>query len=664
MAIGQTPAVEIETRLKNDQALQKIAELKNAMSSGFKEAAGDAKSSLAGLGKNVGTEFAGMVTAVGLATVAFGVLRAGISSFVDFMSESIKAASEAEEAELKLTRVLQLRGEYTEENKNALLAFNSALEAQSTLDADQLLQVQGTLSAMGVLQEDLQDVTLAVIGFSEKYGKDLPEAATLVGKAVVENIDVLAKFGIHAKDATDLVNQLAPAASLASDRLELLSGKLTAQNTAWGNFSEAVGSTITKSEFINGTLKSLTETTRGLGRSFADAQPYISAYIDLFGKVATAASPPILAFQLLRDALRDDVESSPILDTSTGRVKTPNAKDKLGGVLVTEPFNSADETRAQAERSKRITDLQREQAAVSKKIEEDHNAANKKLMSDRSMRIGEMFGVELDAAANYAKLSKEQERLKSEEFNIAREFFDLENKQHEARKAIEDLRLRETEIRYQGEENALRHHVEEMDAGYDRIQQRIEEDAAQKNAWLEQGAAFGSQVLASVTTDLWSAALEGDKVNWGGLFGGLLSTIGQTAIALGGIAIAAGALGTAVPLFAGLAGPQAIGLGAGLIVAGSLAVAAGAKLGSGGSASASASASAGSAGGFRPAGGSGSTGFAGTPRGFQPPGSVTEPRATVINVSFSGLMAGSERGLGREIGRVLKAGGTLVPGGR
>jgi hypothetical protein len=683
-----TPAVEIEAKLKSDAALKTLHELREAMKRDFAEGAGSAKNSITGLGKSIASELGSMVSAVGIATLAFGALKQGVGAFVDFLGESISASMEAERAELQLVRVMQLRKGYTEDGVEALLSFNEELETMTTLDADNLIQVESTLASLGILEKDLKSVTLATIGFSEKFGKPLAESAQIVGKAIVENSDALRAFGIDAKDATDLVQKLAPAAAISAQKLNELEGRLTANKVAFGNLQETVGGIISKSDGINKSVEGTTRLYAGLTRAIQNSSEAITGFIDKAVEAASGSakwvmfSPPVAAAIALANKVAGDAPA-PDREMDYGMPIGPQPKIETRNRKADEEAHKA----RLAELEKRRKELQIESDKYGKEYED----SKKKYMTAAGKKAAALLGISDKAYADFLEAQaelKEIEKVEQETiigynksltkmYDEQREYKNRVDAAHAdgvLNSRLEDLNLNESSYRgsVQAEKDANARRDEMRLDNLARIAEtrKLEREAEEQHVketreYWGQLASIGTNGINSMISGIAQGIGAGEKINFSGMFAGMLSSLGSAMIAMGSAAVLAGTLGTVAPIFAGpTGGPAGVAAGLALIAGGFGLTMAGGFLGkrsSGASGGGVASTSTGSAGGFGASGSTGSTNF-GTPRGFQPD-AVTEPKQTVINVSFQGLMAGTERGLAREVTRLIRTGGSLVPGG-
>ena len=204
----------------------------------------------------------------------------------------------------------------------------------------------------------------------------------------------------------------------------------------------------------------------------------------------------------------------------------------------------------------------------------------------------------------------------------------------------------------------------------DEREQIRQQQAAAEDAFQAQMVDIGVAGFANFVSGIVSSAIQG-KLDVGaalaGFLGQILSQIGQALIALGTAGLATATSSTPMPILWGATGgPAGIPASLGIIAAGAILAGVGGGISGlasgGGGGGGSSRAGAPSAGGVHGRGaGAPAPSAAGT--GFQAAERSSEPRITNINVSLSGLVSGTERGLARELRRVLAAGASLRPGG-
>lgn len=668
------PAVEIETRLKSDAALKSLSELRKAIKEDLTESLSLAKVSSKDLAKEL---VGGLTSALNpLALVAAGVAGVGaaFSGLINITRESIAAAMEAEVIEMRVARSLQLRGQYTRESFEALKEFNDQLERTTTLDADQLLQTQGTLTSMGVLREDLKKVTLAAIGLSEEFGIDLPQATKEMGTAIVENREVLRKYGVDAKSAEEIIARFAPSAQLAAEKMELLSGVLENNKTAWDGLSESFGTIFTQSDAIKGSIEGISGSVRGLTEAVKVVQPLFTRTFD--GMVRVLSNAILPGQSLLNLYTGADLNFSTPIINQAGKedVKTQNRKDAIPTI-----YTTVDEAMVAAARKRReAIDAEYADALWGRgKGSMYHRGKGQGIGESEDARQAELAALRAEAIA----VQELTERIKAnnearDKFDAARDrralagpFLDSDGNlterfaSREGEAMAEELKASQALMREAQRDRSELEYFQSIIDGASETEFFMADFSSNMEQHFAQVSAAAASGMAGVLGSMIETSIEGGKIDFGQMFSGLLVSVGQTALSMGLVAMAMAGVGMLFPALAPVTGggPAGLAAGAALAAIGASTLAVGHALGGGGkgaSVPARPSAGGGGAGSF---GGGPSSGFQ-SPRGFQPD-AIQAPQATVINVSFSGLMSGSERGLAREIGRVLRSGATLAPGG-
>jgi hypothetical protein len=218
------------------------------------------------LGVNVTKLIASYVSieaVLALATTGFHLLADGIAA-------SIASASEAETNDRALLAALEAQGLAMPSVLAAYQDYAAELQKTTTYSGDAATAAQAMLTTFGVMPKDMEAATLAAANLAAKFGKDLPDAARMVGQIVSGGTEQIEKLGVSMTDAegksvtfataVDNINsKFSGAAAAAADTY---AGRIQQLDNAWDNVQTTIGRAIVQNE----TVKTLiTEITRLLG---------------------------------------------------------------------------------------------------------------------------------------------------------------------------------------------------------------------------------------------------------------------------------------------------------------------------------------------------------------------------------------------------------------
>lgn len=187
---------------------------------------------IAGDLKNIGTK----VTAFGLA------VGAGLGF-------AVKAAGESEAATGQLTVALRNQGQYTDELREKILSFSSALQEQTGYSDEAITGVQSSLIAYGLQGEALERVTKAALDLSRAQGVDLTSSALLLGRAFTGETSMLSRYGISIDQNLPKTEKFGAALKLiegmyggsAAEYRKTFLGQLDAMKEKFGDLAQDIG---------------------------------------------------------------------------------------------------------------------------------------------------------------------------------------------------------------------------------------------------------------------------------------------------------------------------------------------------------------------------------------------------------------------------------------
>ena len=207
--------------------------------------------------------------------LAFGGLVAGAAAF---SVESVRAYAEAETAQSKLEGAFKKFPQLAGKNAKVLQQYNSQLARKTKFDDDATASGQAVLAGFGLTEGQLMAITPLLQDYASRTGKDLPAAATDLGRALNGQGRALKAIGIdfkttgdQAADFTRLAGDLeGKVGGFAAREGRTAAGKLEILRNQYGELQEAVGerlmpALLTFSDWLTETAFPALET---MGRGF------------------------------------------------------------------------------------------------------------------------------------------------------------------------------------------------------------------------------------------------------------------------------------------------------------------------------------------------------------------------------------------------------------
>lgn len=128
------------------------------------------------------------LAAIGVAAVKFGI-------------DSIKAYSEAEDAQARLSDAFAKFPKLADTNIDSLRDLNTALMQKTKFDDDAIASSQALLAKFNLSGSQIKELTPLLLDYAAKTGKDLPAAANALGKGFMGSGRAMKELGINFKDA-------------------------------------------------------------------------------------------------------------------------------------------------------------------------------------------------------------------------------------------------------------------------------------------------------------------------------------------------------------------------------------------------------------------------------------------------------------------------------
>jgi len=575
---------------------------------------------------------------------AYDAVVGGVGIAVRAVGEWIALTQVQERAERRIRSALDLRGAATGQVFEDIQRFNSAIQNSIGIGDEQLLQLQGTLLAMGVQSGALEEATRATIGLAEATGQNLNGAARIAARALNGEVAALTRYGISATDAADATEQLNALFGLAEAQANTLESQTRVLDAAWGDMLEELGRTFTESEEAKLALRDLSQLVIELGGFVAQNAGKITGFFDstvrFVRDIAATGSTAAFALSATVGQLVPLI-GLPLSAAGVGLdalERTLNRVARRSAEVASLTFNFAEDARRQARSFSVLEDAlgpaggERAKArasTTSAKRGPDGSAfgpsraefeAGERLQREASLRRAEMLAT-----------ADEAER----EFRV---------EQAQWRSALEEQQFSESQSRRLEDEA-------NQQMSLDRQRQQIGRFASLATPLIQGFAGAMSQAFvgAIVNGENFAAAFKR-------AIGTAIIGMGTQLVQAGIMATILGGVSTAIPALAPFfGGPAALAAGAIATGAGLGMIALGASFGGG---------SVGAAGGTTNAGGasappaatsvpdffSGASGVPGGPRFNDEPAGQT----TTVNVAFNNVLPGGERRLGQEVLRVIE----------
>jgi hypothetical protein len=589
------------------------------------------------LTKEFGSTAVAINQAAELGLKAWGAITSVIGGAVSAVVDATKASMEVERIQRRALAGMQARAGMSREEFDALSALNDERERQLNIDADEQLQLQGTLAALGVRKEALNAATEATIGLSAVTGQGLAEAGKKVTQVLHGNVNALKELGITASSAADAQRQLQDLFVLAQAQADTLETRVAAVGHAYGTMTETLGATITQSRAAKDMTDAMTDALGDL-TAYLSSEEGKRAVDGFFRYLALSAANAIDAFEGMRKAAVDTLNWFKINFTSQVVVESLAPEETILEGLANR-LRSIAQAPISVEAPEIVERPRRTGGAGT------GAAGGARRTQDRARHIAvdqEMFGA--TEAEQFRALNERlaaDARLMEMERGVAQR--EAARSEFEQRMALmQELHDRELEFSASMSTAML----EQTKAEADARQQTLASVAAQTRDTLGQQMAQMVVAVASGEKSL------GDALE--SFVGGIVTSLGTMLIQLGTAAIAANLL-SVVPVLGALVGPPGAGVGAGLaaIAAGASMVALGSLMGGGARAAGStAPPMTGGGGGSAPRAPSLDTG-----RGFMPSFAMAGMGAQpyTVNVNFNGVV-GDERRAARMIEDTLRRG--------
>lgn len=229
-----------------------------------------------------------------LGAVGIGAAVAG-AALLKFGGDAVQAYLTAEKQQAKLEDAFRRFPKLADTNIDALSELNAAIQRKVGADADDLAAAQATMAQYDLTGKQLERLTPLLVDYATKTGKDMPDAAGALGKALMGNARAMKDLGIDFKVTGD-----------RGADFETLLGHLQEKV---GGYAESVPDAERKSKILAATFEDLQEdigekllpvviALMETGQGLVDWASENQAVLIPLGKVAGIAAVGIAAITL------------------------------------------------------------------------------------------------------------------------------------------------------------------------------------------------------------------------------------------------------------------------------------------------------------------------------------------------------------------------------
>lgn len=250
--------------------------------------------------------FADVGKQVAVLGAAYFGAKAAIGGFVDFMADSVKEASAADDAMNSLTAALGRAGvQGAAAAAKDFSDFASQIQLTTGVSGDMLTQAASVGASFGITGESLKKTAAAAVDMSKVLGTDVSGAMSAIARQAATGAGPLGRLGIEVDKNATQGQRLASILDQISDRFggsaaeaaKTYSGRLGIVKEAWGDVQEEIGRAITQNETVNAVLVVLAEELTGVSKAAEGNRQVIADLISSgWGALVTGAKAVVLSF--------------------------------------------------------------------------------------------------------------------------------------------------------------------------------------------------------------------------------------------------------------------------------------------------------------------------------------------------------------------------------
>ena len=223
-----------------------------------------------------------------------------VAAITEFGRQSVLAFADAEKAQLRLTDAFARFPAMGNIAISSLRAYNTELMRKTGFDDDAIASGQAVLAQFRLTGQQVKDVTPLLVDYAAATGRDIPDAAKLLGKASLGNTRALKDLGISYKATGNQAEDFAAVQALVAEKVggfaaaeaQTAAGQLRRLSTAYGELQEGVGGAL---------APALVNAADGMMAVSDELGPMLDDLAELTGAASSAGSA-VMGFV---DSLRD-----------------------------------------------------------------------------------------------------------------------------------------------------------------------------------------------------------------------------------------------------------------------------------------------------------------------------------------------------------------------
>jgi hypothetical protein len=241
-------------------------------------------SAINNLGSQVTSGFSNAFNSLGkgvaVGNLVAGAITSAAGAIKDFVTSSVGAAIEQENAINRLNQALRASGDFSAKASQDFRDFSAELQQASVIGDEVALGQLAVAKSFGATNQQAKDLVLAAANLSATFGGSLEENVTKLGATLQGSIGRLGKVSSEFKNLTeeqlksgaalDLVNQ--KFAGAAANELNTYEGKVKSLENSISDFQEVLGTLVTESDFVKGGVTVLSGLFQELTQRFADSR--------------------------------------------------------------------------------------------------------------------------------------------------------------------------------------------------------------------------------------------------------------------------------------------------------------------------------------------------------------------------------------------------------
>jgi hypothetical protein len=435
----------------------------------FAPITGAVNKAAANISSAFGKSFKDIASGVAVGNLVANGIQSAASAITGFLTGSVAAAAEQEDAINKLSQALRASGQYSKAAVDDFAAFASAMQKASLFGDEVVIGQLAIAKSFGATNEEAKKLVQAAANMAATFGGSLEERVQQLGKTMDGSAGKLAKFvpelkglsaeALKAGGAADVINQKFGGA--AASQLDTYSGSVTSMKNALSDFQEELGGTVTGSGYFREVLAGVTLAFQNMTQAMADSK--IAAEREAGTLVESASSVDqlkrsyddltleLLKYEDVINRAKEPKNMVNVGDLDIARVKVKGLKDEMD--LMRASIEEAQKKASAASADAAIAMVNKPKEADP--LSQDEQKKAEKALADKAALQAAMLQQEADFEAYRAQLIlerndlSEQQRITEYETILEAEYAKVEAvKQAELAKAklIEDAGVRKAQV--------------------------------------------------------------------------------------------------------------------------------------------------------------------------------------------------------------------------